>query len=219
MSLAAVIIPVTPFQQNCSVIWCAETREGAVIDPGGDTGKIIAAVGDNGVQLTKILLTHAHIDHAGATAEIAKMFGLPIEGPHEGDRYWIDRLPEQARMFGLQAVPKFEPGRWLHQGDTVQVGPETLEVYHCPGHTPGHVIFFSRSGRMAFVGDVLFAGSVGRTDFPGGDYATLIRSIRDNLWPLGDDVTFVPGHGPTSTFGEERKTNPFVGDRALAGTG
>jgi glyoxylase-like metal-dependent hydrolase (beta-lactamase superfamily II) len=215
MTLRATIIPVTAFQQNCSLIWSTETLEGAVIDPGGDVAHILAAVADEGVRPTKILLTHAHIDHAGATHALAEELGLPIEGPHPDDQFWIDMLPEQARMFGLPPAAKFTPTRWLHQGDTVQVGPEKLEVYHCPGHTPGHVIFHSRTGRLAFVGDVLFAGSIGRTDFPRGDYATLISSITRNLWPLGNDVTFVPGHGPTSTFGQERATNPFVGDRVL----
>jgi hydroxyacylglutathione hydrolase len=215
MTLRATIVPVTAFQQNCSVIWSAGTREGAVIDPGGDLEHILAAVADEGVRLTKILLTHAHIDHAGATQALASQLSLPIEGPHPDDQFWIDMLPEQARMFGFAPVAKFTPDRWLHQGDTVQVGPETLEVCHCPGHTPGHVIFHSRADRLAFVGDVLFAGSIGRTDFPRGDYDTLIHSITSRLWPLGNDVTFVPGHGPTSTFGQERATNPFVGDRAL----
>lgn len=215
MTLRTTIIPVTPFQQNCSIIWSEETREGAVIDPGGDLPHILAAVEDEGVNLTKILLTHAHIDHAGATQSLARMRQLPIEGPHPDDQFWIDMLPEQARMFGFEPVEKFTPTRWLAQGDTVQVGPETLEVYHCPGHTPGHVVFHSRSERLAFVGDVLFAGSIGRTDFPRGDHATLLHSITSRLWPLGDDVTFVPGHGPTSTFGQERASNPFVGDRAL----
>jgi glyoxylase-like metal-dependent hydrolase (beta-lactamase superfamily II) len=215
MSLRATVIPVTPFQQNCSVIWSDATGEGAVIDPGGDLDQILAAAADEGVVLTKILLTHAHIDHAGATQALAERLGLPIEGPHRDDQFWIDMLPEQARMFGLPEVARFTPTRWLSQGDTVQVGPETLDVYHCPGHTPGHVVFHSRPDRLAFVGDVLFAGSIGRTDFPRGDYATLVGSITQNLWPLGNDVTFVPGHGPTSTFGEERATNPFVGDRVL----
>ena len=215
MSLQTSVVPVTRFQQNCSVIWSTETREGAVIDPGGDLPHILAAAENNEVRLTKILLTHAHIDHAGATRELADRLGLPIEGPHPADQFWIDLLPEQARMFGFQPVAKFVPGRWLAQGDTVQVGPETLEVYHCPGHTPGHVVFFARPERLAFVGDVLFAGSIGRTDFPQGDLPTLIHSITTRLWPLGNDVTFVPGHGPTSTFGQERASNPFVGDRAL----
>jgi glyoxylase-like metal-dependent hydrolase (beta-lactamase superfamily II) len=213
VTLSAVVVPVTAFAQNCSVIWCEETRTGAVIDPGGDIEQIRSVIAAEGIELTKILLTHAHIDHAGATAELSASADLPIEGPHEGDRFWIDRLPEQARMFGFQQVAKFEPTRWLQHGDVVTVGDEKLEVYHCPGHTPGHVIFFHRQGRLAFVGDVLFAGSIGRTDFPGGNYDTLIDSITRNLWPLGDDVTFVPGHGPTSTFGSERQSNPYVGDQ------
>jgi glyoxylase-like metal-dependent hydrolase (beta-lactamase superfamily II) len=215
MTLRATIIPVTAFQQNCSLVWSAETLEAAVIDPGGDLEHILAAVTDEGVRLSKILLTHAHIDHAGATRALAERLGLPIEGPHPDDQFWIDLLPEQARMFGFQPVEKFTPTRWLAEGDTVLVGPETLDVYHCPGHTPGHVVFHSRPDHLAFVGDVLFAGSIGRTDFPRGDYATLIRSITGKLWPLGNDVTFVPGHGPTSTFGQERASNPFVGDRVL----
>lgn len=214
MSLRVMVVPVTPFQQNCSVVWSTATGEGAVIDPGGDLDQVLAVAREQGVTLTRILLTHAHIDHAGGTAELARRLGLPIEGPHPGDRYWIDRLAEQSRLFGFPPAETFEPQRWLDQGDQVQVGPETLEVLHCPGHTPGHVVFFSRPARVAFVGDVLFAGSIGRTDFPGGDYATLVRSIRERLWPLGDDVTFVPGHGPTSTFGQERLTNPFVGEQA-----
>jgi glyoxylase-like metal-dependent hydrolase (beta-lactamase superfamily II) len=164
------------------------------------------------VRLEKILLTHAHIDHAGGTAELARSLGLPIEGPHTGDQFWIDGLPEQARMFGLPTCERFVPDRWLDEGDRVQVGEVVFEVRHCPGHTPGHVIFFSPADRVAFVGDVLFAGSIGRTDFPGGDYDTLIRAIREKLFPLGDDVRFVPGHGPMSTFGEERRSNPFVAD-------
>jgi glyoxylase-like metal-dependent hydrolase (beta-lactamase superfamily II) len=167
------------------------------------------------VNLEKILLTHAHIDHAGAVAELARARDLPIEGPHEGDRFWIDALPEQGRMFGVGAAERFVPDRWLEHGETVRVGGETFEVLHCPGHTPGHVVFFHRAQRFALVGDVLFAGSIGRSDFPGGDHATLIGSIRERLFPLGDDVRFVPGHGPTSTFGAERRSNPFVSDAAV----
>jgi glyoxylase-like metal-dependent hydrolase (beta-lactamase superfamily II) len=211
--MQVIIVPVTPFQQNCSVIWDERTGEGAVIDPGGDLGQIRDVIRDNEITPAKILLTHAHIDHAGGTAELARELGVPIEGPHPGDRFWIEQLAQQSRMFGFPAVASFEPTRWLDQGDTVTVGGETLEVSHCPGHTPGHVVFFHRREKIAFVGDVLFAGSIGRTDLPGGDYDTLIRSITLRLWPLGDDVTFVPGHGPTSTFGHERQTNPFVGDR------
>jgi glyoxylase-like metal-dependent hydrolase (beta-lactamase superfamily II) len=210
--LNATIIPVTPFAQNCSIVWCERTKAGAVIDPGGDLEQILAAVRESGVRLEKILLTHAHIDHAGGTAELARSLQLPIEGPHPGDQFWIDQMPEQARMFGLPLCEKFTPDRWLDEGDRVQVGEVEFAVRHCPGHTPGHVVFYSAPDKVAFVGDVLFAGSIGRTDFPGGDYDTLIRAIREKLLPLGDDVRFVPGHGPMSTFGEERRSNPFVGD-------
>jgi glyoxylase-like metal-dependent hydrolase (beta-lactamase superfamily II) len=215
MTLRAVVVPVTPFAQNCSVVWCDATGRGAVIDPGGDLERVLAEVESHHVELEKILLTHAHIDHAGATAELARRFSLPIEGPHEDDRFWIEQLPQQGAMFGLGSAESFEPTRWLRQGDTVSVGDVHFEVRHCPGHTPGHVVFYDPDARLAFVGDVLFAGSIGRTDFPRGDHATLIRSIRENLFPLGDDVRFVPGHGPMSTFGQERQSNPFVGDRAV----
>jgi hydroxyacylglutathione hydrolase len=208
----AVIIPVTPFQQNCSLVWCPDTLQAAVIDPGGDLDKVLAAVAKEGVTLTKILLTHAHIDHAGATAELARTQHVPIIGPHRGDKFWIDGLVEQGRMFGFGHCESFEPDQWLVDGDRVTLGNGEFEVRHCPGHTPGHVIFYSAADQLAFVGDVLFAGSIGRTDFPGGDYATLLKSIRENLFPLGDGVRFVPGHGPMSTFGAERRSNPFVGD-------
>ena len=211
----ATIVPVTAFAQNCSVVWCEQSRAGAVIDPGGDLDTILATVREEGVQLEKILLTHAHIDHAGGTAELARTLKLPIEGPHRGDQFWIDGLPDQSRMFGLPRADTFTPDRWLEDGDRVRVGQIEFEVRHCPGHTPGHVVFFDPADRIAFVGDVLFAGSIGRTDFPGGDYDTLISAIRDRLFPLGDDVRFVPGHGPMSTFGEERRSNPFAGDAAV----
>jgi hydroxyacylglutathione hydrolase len=214
--MKAVVVPVTPFMQNCSLVWCPETQEGAVIDPGGDLDRVLAEVDRHGVQLRQILLTHAHIDHAGATAELARQRQLPIIGPHRGDLFWIEGLPEQGRMFGFGACESFAPDRWLEDGDRVRVGQVELEVRHCPGHTPGHVVFYSPADRLAFVGDVLFQGSIGRTDFPGGDYATLVDSIRGKLFPLGDDVRFVPGHGPMSTFGEERRGNPFVGDAAVA---
>jgi hydroxyacylglutathione hydrolase len=213
--MRAVIIPVTPFAQNCSLVWCPETLEGAVIDPGGDIDRVLAEVRKHGVKLTKILLTHAHIDHAGGAAELARREGLPIIGPHEGDRFWIEGLPDQARMFGFGECETFEPDQWLDEGDRVRVGNVELQVRHCPGHTPGHVVFHSPADQLAFVGDVLFQGSIGRTDFPGGDHATLIDAIRSKLFPLGDDVRFVPGHGPMSTFGHERRTNPFVGDAAV----
>jgi hydroxyacylglutathione hydrolase len=205
-----MVLPVTPFAQNCSLVWCSGTAAGAVIDPGGDLERILAAAREQDVRLEKILLTHAHIDHAGGTAELARRLKLPIEGPHRGDQFWIDGLPEQSRMFGFPPSEKFVPDRWLDDGDRVTVGAVELEVLHCPGHTPGHVVFFSPADRLAFVGDVLFAGSIGRTDFPGGDYDTLVGAIRGKLLPLGDDVRFVPGHGPMSTFGAERLSNPFV---------
>lgn len=207
------IIPVTPFEQNCTLVWCAESREGAVVDPGGDLDRILAAAAKEGVLLRQILLTHGHIDHAGAAAELAAQASLPIIGPHEGDRFWIEGLPQQARMFGFRPARSFEPDRWLRQGDTVAVGQLTLEVRHCPGHTPGHVIFFEPQAKLAIVGDVLFAGSIGRTDFPGGDHDTLVNAIRQQLFTLGDEVEFIPGHGPMSTIGEERRSNPFVADR------
>ena len=211
MTLRAVVVPVTPFAQNCSVIWCDVTGRGAVIDPGGDVDRILDVVDSNGVKLEKILLTHAHIDHAGAAAELARRFSLPIEGPHPDDRFWIEQLPQQGTMFGLGRTESFEPTRWLGQGDAVTVGDVTLDVRHCPGHTPGHVVFFEPGSRLAFVGDVLFAGSIGRTDFPQGNHQQLIDSITQRLWPMGDDTVFIPGHGPESTFGRERRSNPYVG--------
>jgi len=212
MSLKYRVIPVTPFEQNCTLLWCTETNKAAVVDPGGDLDRIRAAVEAEGVTLEKILLTHAHIDHAGRTAELAKSAGLPIEGPHKEDNFWIQGLAMQAQMFGFPAPEVFTPNRWLEDGDTVTVGNETLEVLHTPGHTPGHVVFFHRASKLAQVGDVLFNGSIGRTDFPKGDYNTLIHSIREKLFLLGDDVAFICGHGPMSTFGHEKATNPFVSD-------
>ena len=203
---------VTPFQQNCSLIWCEKTRKGAFIDPGGDLDRLQASADEYGVEIEKILVTHAHIDHAGGVATLAAQLQIPIEGPHEADQFWIDALPSQGEMFNFPPAEPFEPTRWLKQNDEVWVGEERLGVRHCPGHTPGHVIFYSANANIAFVGDVLFRGSIGRTDFPQGDHGTLIASIKEQLWPLGDEVVFVPGHGPTSTFGEERKTNPFVAD-------
>lgn len=209
------IVPVTPFQQNCSVIWCEQTGAAAVVDPGGDLELILAAIAKAGVTVEKILLTHGHLDHAGAAADLAGRLGVPIVGPHQDDKVWIDAMPQQSAMFGVSSLPAFAPDQWLNDGDSVSVGDITLEVRHCPGHTPGHIIFFDPASRTALVGDVLFAGSIGRTDFPMGDYDTLIRSIRGQLWPLGSDVTFIPGHGPLSTFGRERQANPFVADRVL----
>lgn len=214
--MKVAIIPVTPLQQNCSLLWCEETQKAAVVDPGGDLDLVLAAVEEARVTLEKILVTHGHIDHAGGVEELARRLNLPIEGPQREDRFWIEQMPAQSAMFGFLKAQAFTPTRWLEQGDTVSVGNVRLEVRHCPGHTPGHVIFFAPRARLAFVGDVLFAGSIGRTDFPRGDFDTLIRSIREQLFTLGDDVAFVPGHGPMSTFGEERRTNPYVSDRALA---
>jgi glyoxylase-like metal-dependent hydrolase (beta-lactamase superfamily II) len=213
--MKVTIIPVTPFQQNCSLLVCEQTNRAAVVDPGGDLELILDAVKQQGAELEKILLTHGHIDHCGGTAQLAADLGLAVEGPHIDDRFLIDDLPQQGLRFGFPQLQGFTPARWLAGGDSVRFGKVELQVRHCPGHTPGHVVFFSQEYRLALVGDVLFAGSIGRTDLPRGDHATLIRSIREQLWPLGEDVTFIPGHGPTSTFGDERARNPFVGDRAL----
>jgi len=206
------IIPVTHLQQNCTLLWCEKTQKAAFVDPGGDTDQLLRVLNQNDLELEKILLTHAHIDHVGATQEIAKSMNVPVIGPHEGDKFWLDALPQQCEMFGFSPLSTFYPDTWVKQGDSVIVGEETLEIRHCPGHTPGHVIFFNASSKLALVGDVLFKGSIGRTDFPRGDYATLIESIKQQLWSLGDDVQFIPGHGPMSSLGEERKTNPFVHD-------
>jgi len=212
MSIKYQIVPVTPFEQNCTVLWCDKTKKAAVVDPGGDLDRIVTVLEAEGLSLEKILLTHAHIDHAGGTAELAKQFGVPIEGPQKEDKFWIDSLPQQSQMFGFPQVETFTPDRWLEGGDKVTVGDSSLEVVHCPGHTPGHVVLFSSESQLALVGDVLFSGGIGRTDFPKGDHATLVKSIKERLWPLGSDVSFIPGHGPMSTFGQERRTNPFVAD-------
>jgi glyoxylase-like metal-dependent hydrolase (beta-lactamase superfamily II) len=210
--LRYLTIPVTPFQQNCSLVWCDQTQEAAVIDPGGDLDRVLAEVQRLGLNLTQIWLTHAHIDHAGGTGELAQRLQLPIIGPHAGDQFWIDGLPQQSQMFGFPPAKAFTPTRWLQDGDTVRVGQSELTVRHCPGHTPGHVVFHSAEAQRAFVGDVLFAGSIGRTDFPQGDHDTLIASITQRLWPMGNDTVFIPGHGPESTFGRERRSNPYVAD-------
>ncbi|WP_438396864.1 MBL fold metallo-hydrolase [Caballeronia sp. DA-9] len=214
--MKVTLIPVTPFQQNCSIVVCEATRRAAIVDPGGDIDQIIEAVATLNVTVEKVLLTHGHLDHCGGAKAIADHFGVGIHGPHKEDAFLIDQLPEQTRRFGFGEAHAFTTERWLQEGDSVQFGEEVMEVYHCPGHTPGHVVFFSRANRLALVGDVLFAGSIGRTDFPRGNHADLVRSVQEKLWPLGDDVTFVPGHGPTSTIGHERRTNPYVGDRKTA---
>jgi glyoxylase-like metal-dependent hydrolase (beta-lactamase superfamily II) len=208
--LSAFVVPVTPFQQNCTLLLDAASGAGAVVDPGGEVERILAAAARHGALIRQVLLTHAHCDHAGAAAELAERLGVPIVGPHPDDRFWIESLPEQAQAFGLEPARSFEPTRWLAGGERVQVGAAELEVRHCPGHTPGHVVFVHLASRLALVGDVLFQGSIGRTDFPRGDYATLIRSIRTQLLTLPDDLRFVPGHGPTSTIGAERRSNPFL---------
>lgn len=209
------VIPVTAFQQNCSLVWDGATHQGALIDPGGETPRLLARVQAHGVTLQKLLVTHGHVDHVGSVARLAEELGVPVEGPQQEDRFWIDLLPTQAERFGLPPAEPFTPSRWLVDGDTAEVGGLHFEVLHCPGHTPGHVVYFHRASRLAFVGDVLFRGSIGRSDFPRGDYDALVRSIRTKLFPLGDDVRFVPGHGPMSTFGAERGSNPFVGDAAV----
>jgi len=209
------IIPVTPLQQNCSLIWCTKTMRGAFVDPGGDLAKLRAAMQQTGVTIDKILLTHGHIDHCGSAGIFAEELGVPIEGPHEDDLFWIARLAEDGARYGVPGKP-FEPDRWLVDGDTVSIGELVLNVCHCPGHTPGHVVFHHPDSKLALVGDVLFQGSIGRTDFPRGNHQQLLDSITRRLWPMGDDTAFVPGHGPMSTFGHERASNPFVGDAALA---
>jgi len=214
LPLQAAVIPVTPFQQNCTLMWCTKTNEGVFVDPGGEIDRLLAIAEEQGVKLVKILVTHGHIDHAGGVADMAERLGIPIEGPHEDDLFWIEQLTEQGDRFGTgENARAFVPDRWLVGGDTVTFGDIELQVRHCPGHTPGHVIFFHEGLKLAQVGDVLFRGSIGRTDFPKGDHETLLASIREQLWPLGDDVTFIPGHGSTSTFGDERRSNPFVADR------
>jgi glyoxylase-like metal-dependent hydrolase (beta-lactamase superfamily II) len=206
------IIPVTPFQQNCSLLWCDETMKGAIIDPGGELDKIEQQIQANGISVDKILLTHAHIDHAGGAADCSRRLKAPILGPHGEDSFWIELLPQIAQQYGFPPSESFTPEKWLNDNDWVEIGNERLKVLHCPGHTPGHVIFYHQNSQLAWVGDVLFKGSIGRTDFPKGDYDTLITSIKQKLWPLGNDVRFVSGHGPMSTFGTERQTNPFVKD-------
>ncbi len=210
--LSAAIIPVTPFQQNCTLLVCTETGKAAVIDPGGDIEHVLAVAAEREAEIEHIFLTHGHIDHVGGTALLAERTGAPIEGPHIDDKFWIDGIEEQGERFGFEGAASFTPDRWLEGGDTASFGNVTLDVVHCPGHTPGHVIFHHPGMKLAQVGDVLFQGSIGRTDLPKGDHETLLRSIRERLWPLGDDTTFIPGHGPTSTFAEERRSNPFVHD-------
>jgi glyoxylase-like metal-dependent hydrolase (beta-lactamase superfamily II) len=215
--LKVAIIPVTPLQQNCCLIWCTETMLGTFTDPGGDLDRLKAAADQHKVTIEKILLTHGHIDHCGSAKILADELGVQIEGPHIADKFWIDRLAEDGARYGITGRP-FESDRWLDNGDTVTVGNLVFDVYHCPGHTPGHVVFHHPPSKLAIVGDVLFQGSIGRTDFPMGNHQDLIDAITTRLWPLGGDTAFVPGHGPMSTFGHERRSNPFVADRVLART-
>lgn len=209
------IIPVTPFQQNCSLIWCEKTKRAAVVDPGGNIDRIQNEVAKLGLVLEKILLTHGHIDHAGGAKALAKAANVPIIGPHIADKFWIDNLPKQSQNFGFPHCDAFEPDQYLQDGDIVKVGEQSLSVLHCPGHTPGHIALFSAQSKLAWVGDILFRSSIGRTDFPQSNHQDLIHSITEKLWPLGAEVEFIPGHGPMSTFGEEREHNPFVADQLL----
>jgi glyoxylase-like metal-dependent hydrolase (beta-lactamase superfamily II) len=212
MTIQVTIVPVTPYQQNCSVIKCLTTGKAAIVDPGGDVDRILAAVAKMEATVEKIILTHGHMDHCAASDVLRKQLHVPIEGPQREDNFWIEKLPESCQMSGFPHADAFVPDRWLEEGDTVTVGEQSLQVFHCPGHTPGHVVFLYKPQQVAWVGDVLFQGSIGRTDFPRGNHDQLISSIREKLFPLGDDITFIPGHGPTSTFGQERRTNPFVAD-------
>ena len=213
--IGALVVPVTPFQQNCTLVWCARSRKAAIIDPGADAEGLIKLVAARGLELEKIWVTHGHLDHCGGAAELRERTGLKIEGPHPEDAFWIDQIETSAANWGMQGARTFTPDRWLHDGDTLELGETSFEVLHCPGHTPGHVVIFHREARFAQVGDVLFRGSIGRTDLPRGNHQQLLDSIVEKLWPLGDDVQFVPGHGPMSSFGEERRTNPFVADAVL----
>lgn len=217
--LSIRIVPVTPLQQNCSLIWNETSKNALFIDPGGEPDTLMGALSHFGLKLTRIWLTHGHLDHAGAAAELRERTGVAVEGPHRDDQFWLDLIEESARRYGLDGLRNVTPDRYFEDGETLDFEGERFKVLHTPGHTPGHVVLYNEAMRLAFVGDVLFAGSIGRTDFPRGDHAALIRSITTKLWPLGDDVTFVPGHGPTSTFGQERRSNAFVADRLTGYSG
>jgi len=212
MTIQCTIVPVTPYQQNCSVIKCMSSGKAAIVDPGGDVERILGAVEQMEAVVEKVILTHAHMDHCAASDVLRQQLDIPIEGPHKEDAFWLEKLPEWCKMSGFPHADSFMPDRWLVHGDTVRVGEQELQVLHCPGHTPGHVVFVYQPQKVAWVGDVLFQGSIGRTDFPKGNHDELVASIREKLFPLGDDITFIPGHGPTSTFGQERENNPFVAD-------
>ena len=213
--LKALVQTVTPFEQNASILFCSETNKCAIVDPGGDIHILLELLKNHNLVPEKILLTHGHIDHAGGATEISEILNVEIHGPHIDDKFLLDELQKQGEMFGLQSK-NCNPDKWLNEGDVVMVGNQKLEVYFCPGHTPGHIIFFNKKVNLAIVGDVLFNGSIGRTDLPGGNYNQLIESVKNKLWPLGDDVDFIPGHGPVSTFKVERNSNPFVSDSVLS---
>ncbi|MBK1710045.1 MULTISPECIES: MBL fold metallo-hydrolase [Marichromatium] len=208
------IQPVTPFQQNCTLVWCDQTRRAAVIDPGGEPEVIATLIEQLELIPEYLLLTHGHLDHVGASAPLAARLGVPILGPHRDDAFLIETLEHQCELFGFPPIEPFTPQRWLTDGETIALGEQTLEVIHTPGHTPGHIAYLNRASGLIQLGDVLFRGSIGRTDFPRGDHAQLIASIRERLFPLGDEIAFIPGHGPMSTLGRERRTNPFVRDPA-----
>ena len=209
-ALKAAIIPVTDFQQNCSLIWDEASKVGAVVDPGGDLDRIERGIAEAGITIEKILLTHGHIDHAGGADELRAKLAVKIEGPHKADYILLEALDKQGQLYGMSGVRNVVPDRWLDEGDTVMVAGHTFEIFHCPGHSPGSVVFFNKAQRFALVGDVLFRGSIGRTDFPYGDHAALISSINTKLLPLGDDIAFICGHGPPGQFGPERTSNPFL---------
>jgi glyoxylase-like metal-dependent hydrolase (beta-lactamase superfamily II) len=214
-ALQITVIPVTPYRQNCSLVWCTKSRRAAAIDPGGDLTLLKKTISSQGLTLEKVLLTHGHLDHASGATKLAREMGVAIEGPHPDDCFLLEELGRNTGRRGFADAEDCNPDRWLADGDVVTVGQVEFGVHHCPGHTPGHVVLFNQANRIAFVGDMLFAGSVGRSDFPRGNHADLVRSITERLWPLGDDMRFVPGHGQMSTFGWERKTNPYVSDLAL----
>jgi hydroxyacylglutathione hydrolase len=206
----AVIVPVTPFQQNCTLLWCEVTKRAVVIDPGGDLPEVERAITRAGVSVDKIWLTHGHVDHVAGATDLKTNLKVSIEGPHKDDLFLLQHVAETGRSYGMWNASNVTPDRWLEEGDQVQIGELTFDVLHCPGHSPGSIVYFNPVQRLAIVGDVLFAGSIGRTDLPGGDYQQLIESIKDKLLPLGDDVAIISGHGPTSTIGHERATNPFL---------
>lgn len=209
------LIPVTPLVQNCSLVWCDQTNKAVLIDPGGDVDLLLAEVEREKVELVEIWLTHGHLDHAGGAQELRERLAISVIGPAIEDKFWLDAIEQHSALYGITGMRNVTPNQWLKEGDTLSLGQETLSVYFTPGHTPGHLTFFHSKQKLAWVGDVLFAGSIGRTDFPQSDLSQLLQSVTNKLWPLGNDVTFIPGHGPQSTFGHERDSNPFVSDRAL----